>query len=96
MSSITFARLFSTTIFRRFFLALIRAKLIDDENLSSSYRALEVLDELKTQPENHVEALAIIPDLCLERHADEETMGVREILDVEGEKQSNGKVFKKV
>ncbi|CAF1673661.1 unnamed protein product, partial [Adineta ricciae] len=72
-----------------------RAKLSDDSNPSSPYRAVEVLDELRSQPEEDVETLAIIPDLCLERHADKETMGVREILDVEDEKQPNGKVFKK-
>ncbi|CAF2859817.1 unnamed protein product [Rotaria sp. Silwood2] len=48
----------------------IPAKLIDDSDPSSPYRALEVLDELRTQPEDDVETLAVIPDLCLERHAD--------------------------
>ncbi|UJR29514.1 hypothetical protein I4U23_010731 [Adineta vaga] len=73
----------------------IRAKLIDDNDPSSPYRAVEVIDELRTQPEDDVETLAVIPDLCLERHADKETLGVREIIGVEDETQPNGKVFKK-
>ncbi|CAF1583345.1 unnamed protein product, partial [Adineta ricciae] len=43
----------------------VRAKLSDDSNPSSPYRAVEVLDELRSQPEEDVETLAIIPDLCL-------------------------------
>jgi long-chain acyl-CoA synthetase len=74
----------------------LRAKLRDDEDPSSPYRAVEVLDELRTQPEDEVETLAVIPDLCLQRHADKETMGVRQILDIEDETQPNGKLFKKV
>jgi long-chain acyl-CoA synthetase len=74
----------------------VRAKLTDDSDPSSPYRAVEVLDKLQTQPEKKVETLAIIPDLCLKRYADKETMGVREILDIEDEKQPNGKVYKKV
>jgi len=74
----------------------VRAKLTDDSDPSSPYRAVEVLDELQTQPEDDVETLAVIPDLCLQRHPDKETLGVRQILDVEDEIQPNGKVFKKV
>lgn len=74
----------------------IRAKLIDEDDPLSPYRAVEVLDKLQTQPEGRVNTLAVIPDLCLQRHADKQTMGVREIVNVEEEKQSNGKVFKKV
>ncbi len=74
----------------------IRAKLTNEDDPSSPYRAVEVLDKLQTQPEKKVDTLAVIPDLCLKRHADKETMGVREILDVEDEKQPNGKVYKKV
>lgn len=74
----------------------IRAKLINEEDPSSPYRAVEVLDKLQTQPEGRVNTLAVIPDLCLQRHADKQTMGVREILNVEEEKQANGRVFKKV
>jgi len=74
----------------------VRAKLTDDSDPSSPYRAVEVLDELQTQPEDDVETLAVIPDLCLQRHPDKETLGVRQILDVEDELQPNGKVFKKV
>lgn len=74
----------------------LRAKLTDDSNPSSPYRAMEVLDNLQNQPEEEVATLADIPDLCLLRYADKETMGVREITDVEEEKQPNGKVFKKV
>jgi long-chain acyl-CoA synthetase len=74
----------------------IRAKLTDESDPSSAYRAVEVLDKLQTQIEHKVKTLAVIPDLCLKRYADKETMGVREILDVEDEKQPNGKVYKKV
>ncbi|CAF3777239.1 unnamed protein product [Rotaria sordida] len=73
----------------------IRAKLTNDSDPSSPYRALEVLDELQNQPELAVETLADIPDLCLQRYSDKETMGVREITDVNEEKQPNGKIFKK-
>jgi len=73
----------------------IRAKLTDDEDPSSPYRAIEVLDELQNQPSIDVETLADIPDLCLQRYPDKETMGIRQIIDVEDEKQPNGKVFKK-
>ena len=74
----------------------VRAKLTNEDDPSSAYRAVEVLDKLHTQPEGRVNTLAVIPDLCLQRHADKETMGVREILNVEEEKQSNGKVYRKV
>ncbi|CAF3504649.1 unnamed protein product [Rotaria sp. Silwood1] len=73
----------------------IRAKLIDDSNPSSPYRAIEVLDQLQTQPEDELETLASIPDLCLQRHPQKQTFGVRQILDVEDETQPNGKVYKK-
>lgn len=74
----------------------VRAKLTSEEDPSSPYRAVEVLDKLRTQPERKVDTLAAIPELCLQRHADKETMGVREISDVQEEKQANGKVYKKV
>jgi len=74
----------------------IRAKLINPSDSSSPYRAIEVLDDLRTTPDEHIQTLADIPDYCLERYADKETLGVREILDVEDEKQPNGKIFKKV
>jgi long-chain acyl-CoA synthetase len=74
----------------------VRAKLTDESDPLSAYRAVEVLDKLQTQTEHKVKTLAVIPDLCLKRYADKETMGVREILDVEDEKQPNGKVYKKV
>jgi len=74
----------------------IRAKLINPSDPSSPYRAIEVFDELRTTPDEHVQTLADIPDYCLERFADKETLGVREILDVQDEKQPNGKIFKKV
>lgn len=73
----------------------VRSKLVDSSDPSSSYRAMRVLNELENQPEEDVRTLADIPDLCLERFADKETMGVRQILDVEDEKQPNGKIFKK-
>jgi len=74
----------------------VRAKLTDDSDPSSPYRDVEVLDKLQIQPEKKVSTLAVIPDLCLKRYADKETMGVRKILDVEDEKQPNGKIYKKV
>jgi long-chain acyl-CoA synthetase len=73
----------------------IRSKLIDENDPSSPYRAVGVIHQLKTQPEDEIETLADIAQLCLERFPDKETMGVRQILDVEDEKQPNGKVFKK-
>ena len=74
----------------------LRARRVDESDPSSPYRALEVLDKLRDQPEEAVRTLADIPDLCLKRFADKETMGIREITKVEDEKQPNGKVFKKV
>ena len=74
----------------------VRAKLTDESDPLSPYRAVEVLDQLHTRIEKKVETLAAIPDWCLQHHANKETMGVRDILDVEDEKQPNGKVFKKV
>lgn len=73
----------------------LRAKLTDDDDPSSPYRAIQVLHGLKNQPENIIETLADIPDLCLQRFPDKQTMGVREVLRVEDETQPNGKVFKK-
>ena len=74
----------------------VRAQLVDPSDSSSAYRALEVLDQLQTQPDEQIQTLADIPDYCLQRYADRETLGVREIRDVEDEEQPNGKVFKKV
>ncbi|CAF1639846.1 unnamed protein product [Rotaria magnacalcarata] len=72
-----------------------RAKLINPYDPSSPYRAVDVLDELRTTPDDNVKTLADIPDYCIQHYADKETLGVREILDVQDEKQSNGKIFKK-
>ncbi len=74
----------------------IRAKLTNPLDPSSPYRAIEVTDELQTTPDEYVQTLADIPDYCLEKYADRETLGVREILDIQDEKQPNGKIFKKV
>ena len=74
----------------------VRAQLVDPSDPSSAYRALEVLDQLQTQPDEQIQTLADIPDYCLQRYADRETLGVREVLDVEDEQQPNGKIFKKV
>lgn len=74
----------------------VRAKLTDESDPLSPYRAVEVLDKLHTQIEKKVDTLAEIPDWCLQHHADKQTMGVRDVIDVEEEKQSNGKVLKKV
>jgi long-chain acyl-CoA synthetase len=74
----------------------IRAKLTDPSDPSSAYRAVEVLNELRTTPDENVKTLADIPDYALQRYAHKETQGVREILDVQDEKQPNGKIFKKV
>ncbi|CAF0948680.1 unnamed protein product [Adineta steineri] len=73
----------------------IRAQLTVPSDPSSPYRAVEVLHELRTTPNEHITTLADIPDYAIERYADKETQGVREILDVEDEKQPNGKIFKK-
>ena len=74
----------------------LRAKLIDPSDSSAPYRAIEVVDGLRTTPNERVKTLADIPDYALENFADKETQGVREILAVEDEKQPNGKIFKKV
>jgi long-chain acyl-CoA synthetase len=74
----------------------IRAKLTNPLDPSSPYRAIEVTDELQTTPDEYVQTLADIPDYCLEKYADRETLGVREILDIQDEKQPNGKIFKKI
>ncbi|CAF0875128.1 unnamed protein product, partial [Didymodactylos carnosus] len=73
----------------------LRAKRVDPNDPSSPYRAEEVQQELQPILEEQVQTLADIPDLTVQRFADRETLGVREILDVQDEKQSNGKVFKK-
>ncbi|CAF1232867.1 unnamed protein product, partial [Didymodactylos carnosus] len=72
-----------------------RAKLVHENDPNSPYRALEVLDELKSTPEEAVQTLADIPDLAVQRYGERETMGVRETIDVEDETQPNGKIFKK-
>ncbi len=74
----------------------IRATLTDSSDPSSPYRAVEVLDELRTIPDEQVHTLADIPDHCLRHYAEKETLGVRDILGVEDETQPNGKIFKKV
>jgi hypothetical protein len=74
----------------------VRAKIINPSDPSSPYRAIEVLHELRSTPDDHIQTLADIPPYCFEHFADKETLGVREILDVEDEKQPNGKIFKKV
>lgn len=74
----------------------IRAKLTNPADPSSPYRAVEVRDELLTTPDEHVRTLADLPDYCLQHYADKETFGVREIFEVQDEKQPNGKIFKKV
>ncbi|CAF2697351.1 unnamed protein product [Rotaria sp. Silwood2] len=73
----------------------IRAKITNPSDCSAPYRAVEVLDKLRTTPDEYVKTLADIPEYCLQHYADKETLGVREILDVQDEKQSNGKIFKK-
>jgi len=73
----------------------VRSRLTNPSDPSSPYRAIEVLDGLQTQPNENIHTLADIPDYCIERYADRETLGVREILDVLDEPQPNGKVFKK-
>jgi long-chain acyl-CoA synthetase len=74
----------------------IRAKIINPSDPSSPYRAVEVLDELQTAPDEYVKTLADIPEHSIQHYADKETLGTREILDIEDEKQPNGKIFKKV
>lgn len=74
----------------------LRAKQVDESDPSSPYRAIESLEKLHEQPEKGIETLADIPYVCLERYGDKETMGVRDITNIEEEKQSNGKIFKKV
>lgn len=74
----------------------IRAKITNPSDPSSPYRAVEVLDELQTTPNDIVHTLADIPNYCFENFVDKETLGVREILDVQDEEQPNKKIFKKV
>ncbi|CAF1053768.1 unnamed protein product [Adineta ricciae] len=73
----------------------LRAKQVDESDPSSPYRAIESLEKLHEQPEQGIETLADIPYVCLERYGDKETMGVRDVTNVEEEKQPNGKIFKK-
>ncbi|UJR20379.1 hypothetical protein I4U23_023510 [Adineta vaga] len=73
----------------------IRAQRIDPLDSSAAYRAVDVLNKLRTTPDEYVKTLANIPDHTLAHFADKETQGVREILDVEDEQQPNGKIFKK-
>lgn len=74
----------------------LRAKRTNLLDPSSPYRALETLDQLQTQIDKKVSTLADIPDFCYRQYADRRTMGTRQVLDVEEEKQENGKVFTKV
>ena len=50
------------------------SRLVDSSDLSSPYRAMNVLDELQNQLEEDVRTLADIPDLCLERFLKKETI----------------------
>ena len=89
---ITFGKVDEKTVQRK----RLRAKLIDPNDPSSPYRAIEAQDGLLTTPNERIQTLADIPDYCLENYADTETLGVREVLAIEDEKQPNGKLFKKV
>ena len=73
-----------------------RCRLVDLDDPSSPYRAMEVISQLDNQPEEELNTLADITQLVLQRHSTKQTMGTRQILDVQDEKQPNGKVFKKV
>lgn len=74
----------------------LRGQLTDTNDPSSPYRAMEAQDGLFNTPNDRIRTLADLPDYCLENYADTETFGVREVLDIQDEKQPNGKVFKKV
>ena len=74
----------------------IRARITNPSDPSSPYRAIQTLNELRSTPDENIKTLADIPDYCLQCYADKETLGVREILDVQDEQQANGKIFKKV
>ena len=73
-----------------------RARLVQPTDPNSPYRAMEVIQQLENQPEEEFNTLADIPQLCLQRFPQKLTLGTREILDVQDEKQPSGKVFKKV
>lgn len=73
----------------------VRSKLIDSSDSSSFYRAMDVRNQLENLAEEQVQTLTDTPDLCFERFPDKETMGVRQIIDVDDKKQPNGKMFNK-
>ncbi|CAF4409689.1 unnamed protein product, partial [Adineta steineri] len=73
----------------------IRAVRVEPSDYESAYRAIEVLQNLQTRPNESIKTLADIPDYTLVHHPDKETFGVRQILDIQDEQQTNGKVFKK-
>ena len=69
---------------------------VDPSDPSSAYRAVESLHGLQDQLDEKIETLADVPQRCAERYPTKQTLGTRKILAIEQEKQSNGKVFKKV
>ncbi|CAF1414864.1 unnamed protein product, partial [Adineta steineri] len=73
----------------------IRAARVEPSDYESAYRAIEVLQNLQTRPNESIKTLADIPDYTFAHHPDKETFGVRQILDIQDEQQTNGKIFKK-
>ncbi|CAF1425087.1 unnamed protein product [Adineta steineri] len=73
----------------------IRAARVEQSDYESAYRAIEVLQNLQTRPNESIKTLADIPDYTCVHHPDKETFGVRQILDIQDEQQTNGKIFKK-
>ncbi|CAF1059278.1 unnamed protein product [Adineta steineri] len=73
----------------------IRAARVEPSEYASAYRAIEVLENLQTRPNEFIKTLADIPDYTFAHHPDKETFGARQILDIQDEQQTNGKIFKK-
>ncbi|CAF1352929.1 unnamed protein product, partial [Adineta steineri] len=73
----------------------IRAARVEPSEYESAYRAIEVLQNLQTRPNESIKTLADIPDYTFAHHPEKETFGVRQILDIQDEQQTNGKIFKK-
>ena len=74
----------------------VRCCRVDPSDPSSAYRSLECLDGLQDQLDPQIDTLADVPRLCAERFPTKQTLGTRKILAIQQEKQTNGKVFKKV
>ncbi|ESO08666.1 hypothetical protein HELRODRAFT_74895 [Helobdella robusta] len=72
-----------------------KAKPLVENDSSSPYRSLEVYDGLLTTPVPDCRTITDLFDYAVKKFADVETLGTRELLYEEEEKQPNGKFFSK-